>query len=158
MFYSTKMANRSPFRCPKILFGPFRWLKSFSVFSRTGSQPLRKGRDLSPQFSSEFTKEDMSSMPSLGNSSYPRAPGLNIRVEGVTKILKGFRSQLVLSTQDLAMGLNGRSQTDAILLDFRKAFDKVPHQRLFLKFRHYGVRGNTLEWVKSLLDPASCPR
>ena len=35
MFYSIKMANRSPFRCPKILFGPFRWLKSFSVFSRT---------------------------------------------------------------------------------------------------------------------------
>ena len=36
MFYNIKMANRSPFRCPKILFGPFRWLKSFSVFSRTG--------------------------------------------------------------------------------------------------------------------------
>ena len=35
MFYSIKMANRSPFRCPKILFGSFRWLKSFSVFSRT---------------------------------------------------------------------------------------------------------------------------
>ena len=35
IFYSIKMANRSPFRCPKILFGPFRWLKSFSVFSRT---------------------------------------------------------------------------------------------------------------------------
>ena len=36
MFYSIKMANISPFRYPKILFGPFRWLKSFSVFSRTG--------------------------------------------------------------------------------------------------------------------------
>ena len=36
MFYSIKMANISPFRCPKILFGPFRWHKSFSVFSRTG--------------------------------------------------------------------------------------------------------------------------
>ena len=35
MFYSIKMANISPFRCPKILSGPFRWLKSFSVFSRT---------------------------------------------------------------------------------------------------------------------------
>ena len=35
MFYSIKMANRSPFRCPKILFGPFWWLKSFSVCSRT---------------------------------------------------------------------------------------------------------------------------
>ena len=29
------MANTSPFRCPNILFGPFRWHKSFSVFSRT---------------------------------------------------------------------------------------------------------------------------
>ena len=37
MFYSMKMANISPFRCPKILFGPFRWHKSFSVFSRTGN-------------------------------------------------------------------------------------------------------------------------
>ena len=37
VFYSIKMANRSPFRCPKILFGPFRWLKSFSVFSRTAA-------------------------------------------------------------------------------------------------------------------------
>ena len=35
MFYSINMANRSPFRCSKILFGPFRRLKSFSVFSRT---------------------------------------------------------------------------------------------------------------------------
>ena len=44
MFYSIKMANRSPFRCPKILFGPFRWLKSFSVFSRTGpKRPDRTG-------------------------------------------------------------------------------------------------------------------
>ena len=25
MFNSINMANRSPFRCPKILFGPFRW-------------------------------------------------------------------------------------------------------------------------------------
>ena len=31
----TPYYNRSPFRCPKILFGPFRWLKSLSVFSRT---------------------------------------------------------------------------------------------------------------------------
>ena len=30
MFYNIKMANRSPFQCPKILFGPFRWLMSFS--------------------------------------------------------------------------------------------------------------------------------
>ena len=60
--------------------------------------------------------------------------------------------QLVLTIQDLAMGLNCRSQTDAILLDFSKAFDKVPHQRLPLKLHHYSVRGNILEWVKSFFD------
>ena len=37
MFYSIKMANRSPFRCPKILSGPFRWHKSFSVFRHLGT-------------------------------------------------------------------------------------------------------------------------
>ena len=70
----------------------------------------------------------------------------------------GFRkrrsceSQLVLTTQDLAMGLNSRSQRVAILLDFSKVFDKVPHQRLSLRHHHYSVCGNILEWVKSFLD------
>ena len=29
------MPYLSPLRCPKVLFGPFRWQKSFSVFSKT---------------------------------------------------------------------------------------------------------------------------
>ncbi|MEW8547322.1 MAG: reverse transcriptase domain-containing protein, partial [Candidatus Thiodiazotropha sp.] len=59
----------------------------------------------------------------------------------------GFRksrsceTQLILTIQDLANGLNNGEQIDAILLDFSKAFDKVPHQRLLEKLRHYGVRG-----------------
>ena len=44
-----------------------------------------------------------------------------------------------------------RSDGDGILLDFSKAFDKVPHKRLALKLDHYGVRGNTLSWIKSFL-------
>ena len=48
----------------------------------------------------------------------------------------GFRkhrsceSQLLTTVQDLASGLDNQQQMDAILLDFSKAFDKVPHQRL----------------------------
>ena len=53
-------------------------------------------------------------------------------------------SQLILTIQDLAAGLSAKSQIDAILLDFSKAFDKVPHERLAAKLHHYGVRGNTL--------------
>jgi hypothetical protein len=38
------------------------------------------------------------------------------------------------------------------LLDFSKAFDKVPHQRLLHKCHHYGIRGNTLQWIASFLQ------
>ena len=40
---------------------------------------------------------------------------------------------------------------DEIFLDFAKAFDKVPHQRLLLKLRKYGIDGNLLCWIESFL-------
>jgi len=61
----------------------------------------------------------------------------------------GFRkhtsceSQLAITLQELADGLNSGDQMDCILLDFSKAFDKVPHQRLLNKCSYYGIRGNT---------------
>jgi hypothetical protein len=30
-------------------------------------------------------------------------------------------------------------------------FDKVPHNRLLLKLDHYGIRGNTLQWIRHFL-------
>ena len=42
--------------------------------------------------------------------------------------------------------------TDLILLDFSKAFDKVAHERLILKLHQYGIRGDTLNWIKDFLD------
>jgi hypothetical protein len=42
-------------------------------------------------------------------------------------------------------------QIDAIILDFAKVFDKVPHQYLLYKLHHYGIRGSTLSWIKSFL-------
>ena len=69
----------------------------------------------------------------------------------------GFRkrrsceSQLILTVQDLAKGLNDGEQIDAVLLDFSKAFDKVPHQRLLEKLRHYGVRDSLNQWIADFL-------
>ena len=40
---------------------------------------------------------------------------------------------------------------DAIYLDFAKAFDSVPHQRLLRKLRGYGFTNNLLKWSSSFL-------
>ena len=54
-------------------------------------------------------------------------------------IQHGFRQKLSTTTQlisaihDWSSTLQTRGQTDIIFLDFRKAFDRVPHQRLSLK-------------------------
>ena len=34
---------------------------------------------------------------------------------------------------------------DVVYLDFAKAFDKVPHQRLLLKLANHGISGKVLE-------------
>ena len=42
-----------------------------------------------------------------------------------------------------------------VILDFSKAFDKVPHKRLLGKLDHYGIRGSTLDWIKAFLSNRS---
>ena len=40
---------------------------------------------------------------------------------------------------------------DVAYLDFRRAFDSVPHLRLLQKLHDMGVRGRLLEWLRSFL-------
>ena len=46
-------------------------------------------------------------------------------------------------------------QTDIILLDFSKAFDKVNHSKLLWKLHQYGIRGHVLDWVRAFLGSRS---
>ena len=60
--------------------------------------------------------------------------------------------QLLHTVHDLVSNLNQKTQTDAILLDLSKAFDKVLHRYLLHKLQHYGIRHEILEWTSSFLS------
>ena len=45
--------------------------------------------------------------------------------------------------------------TDAIYLDFAKAFDTVPHRRLIEKLKAYGIEGDILKWIDAFLSHRS---
>ena len=47
------------------------------------------------------------------------------------------------------------TQTDMLIIDFSKAFDKVPHKRLNYKLNWYGIRRDTLEWITEFLSSRS---
>lgn len=47
--------------------------------------------------------------------------------------------------------LDQSGNIDVVYLDFRKAFDTVPHERLMKKIEGYGIRGNVLGWLRAFL-------
>ena len=69
----------------------------------------------------------------------------------------GFRSRrscetsLLTTIHDLTNTLEKNHQSDLLLLDFSKAFDTVPHNRLLHKLDHYGFRASTHLWIKHFL-------
>jgi hypothetical protein len=69
----------------------------------------------------------------------------------------GFRKgrscveQLIELIDDWTEQLDNRNAIDAIYLDFQKAFDTVPHQRLINKLQSYGICGNILGWIGDFL-------
>ena len=69
----------------------------------------------------------------------------------------GFRAKrstvsLLLSVvHDWADTLNHRLSTHCIFIDFAKAFDSVPHERLLLKLEAIGITGALLQWFRAFL-------
>ena len=38
-----------------------------------------------------------------------------------------------------------------VFIDFKKAFDSIPHKQLLFKLERSGLSGNLLEWIRSYL-------
>lgn len=57
--------------------------------------------------------------------------------------------------EDWTQILDAGGSIDAIYMDFRKAFDTVPHCRLLSKVRAHGIRGKVWHWIKAFLSGRS---
>ena len=70
---------------------------------------------------------------------------------------RSCETQLVQFVHDIFSNLDGAvnrrlKQTDLILMDFAKDFDKMPYRRLLHKLDYYGLRGSTNKWINSWLS------
>ena len=60
-------------------------------------------------------------------------------------------TQLLKVIDILAKGLENKRQVDALSLDFERAFDVVPRERLLLKMRSYGIH-HLIPWFRNFLS------
>ena len=61
-------------------------------------------------------------------------------------------SQLIEFIDDVTKNLDQGKQTDCLIMDFSKTFDKVSHSLIIHKLKHYGITGKTNEWIKNFLS------
>ena len=64
-------------------------------------------------------------------------------------------TQLLVTLNEWLFNLDNDIPTDAAYMDFRKAFDSVPHKRLINKLKAYKIDGPILKWIISFLSNRS---
>ena len=58
-------------------------------------------------------------------------------------------TQLITVIYEWALVLDVHGQVDVVFLDFAKAFDSVPHERLLLKADYFVIRNKINIWLRS---------
>ena len=75
----------------------------------------------------------------------------------ITKSQHGFLkarsclTNLLCFLEYITKWVDDRSPVDVVYLDFQKAFDKVPHQRLLIKLKAYGIGESMINWIQAWL-------
>jgi len=58
---------------------------------------------------------------------------------------------LLITVDDLMRSFDQKIQSDIAILDFSRAFNTVPHERLLGKLGHYRIRGPIHNWIRAFL-------
>ena len=64
---------------------------------------------------------------------------------------KSCLTNLLCFFEEITKWVDEGSPVDIIYLDFQKAFDKVPHQRLILKLKSHGIGISIINWIEQRL-------
>jgi len=64
-------------------------------------------------------------------------------------------TNLLETVNDWTIGLNNHLKTDALCIDFQKAFASVSHPKLFIKLSSYNIRGDMFAWIAAFLNHQS---
>ena len=76
----------------------------------------------------------------------------------ISKHQHGFRkgrsclTNLLETFEEWTTALDEGHGIDVVYLDYRKAFDTVPHKRLVEKLKLFGIAGATLKWIEDFLQ------
>jgi len=79
----------------------------------------------------------------------------------ITKHQHGFLlrhstcTNLLETVNDWTLALDNHLRTDAIYIDFQKAFDTVSHPKLLNKLSSYNIKGDLLAWIVAFLENRS---
>ena len=61
-------------------------------------------------------------------------------------------SNLLVFLDKVTRAVDEGNCVDVVFLDFAKAFNKVPHQRLLVQLRRHGIKGRLLNWISEWLS------
>ena len=76
--------------------------------------------------------------------------GINASQHGFLKA-RSCLTNMLCFFEEITKWIDEGSPVDIIYLDFQKAFDRVPHQRLLLKLKAHGIGDGLIDWIEQWL-------
>ena len=76
---------------------------------------------------------------------------LTLYCPAVRSVPRRHLVQMLCFLKEITKWIDEGSPVNSIYLDFQKAFDKVPHQRLLLKLKAHGIGDSIIDWIEKWL-------